>query len=392
MQTSIIKPKRPSQSTVPAADSLPTPNKPRYDVVALGELLVDLTQRDPGRNPEHASEHVPAAPTPALYERNPGGAPANVAAACARQGLAAAFLGKVGDDPMGAFALEALSGCGADVSHVVVDPTSCTTLAFATLVPGTDSYEYAFVRKPGADQLLRPDELGDLPQNARVLHVGSLSLTHEPARSTTLEAVRRAHDAGVLVSYDPNYRAFAWDSPAVALEQMLVPLPLVDILKVNEDEAPMLFEALTVKQGSQGTIGTIDGTPDIAWFARMASAFLQAGPRLVAITLGGAGALLATRNALVYTPGFRCTEVRDTTGAGDNFCAGMLAWLLRDGDIHSAEDLDLIAQDQLAACARYACAAASLSVERPGGMTSSPTAEETHRRALPQEAPTGHGE
>lgn len=149
---------------------------PFYDLVSVGEILVDLTQVG-------VNEYGVA-----LYERNPGGAPANLAAAVAKLGLAAAFVGTVGSDPMGAFLIETLRSCGVDTGLACRTDEACTTLAFATLDPATDGFSYSFVRKPGADQLLRRSELPALlPQAARVLHLGTLSLTDEPSRGTVLD-------------------------------------------------------------------------------------------------------------------------------------------------------------------------------------------------------------
>jgi len=330
------------------ASTTPTRTHAPFDVIALGELLVDLTERSGGQG---------GAP---VYERNPGGAPANLAAACTRLGLNAALVGKVGDDPMGAVALEALRTCGVDTSFMQVDATVCTTLALASLIEGTDSYAYSFVRKPGADQMLRPGELpAEAIRAARVLHVGSLSLTHEPARSATLEAVRLAREAGALVSYDPNHRPHAWDSPGDALEQMLALLPSAELLKVGDSEAELLCRELDANTPAAETPGFLSHT---------ACTLRAAGPRLVAITCGARGAYLQSGAGEAWVPAVPAARVCDTTGAGDNFWGAALAWLLREGRVARAADLDALDTLQLAACGAFACHEASRSVELPGGM------------------------
>lgn len=323
------------------------------DVVALGELLVDFIQVE--------TDGVPDGTGRALYARAAGGAPANVAAALAAQGVRAGFIGKVGDDPLGRYALGRLAACDVDVSGTLCDPAFSTTLAFASLDPESGGLAYAFTRKPGADLMLRVDEL-DLGavRRALVLHVGSLSLVADPARTATLRAIDEARRAGCLISLDPNMRPHAWESPDDMLAAVELALGPTDLLKVSRSE----MELLT-------------GTSDVVAGARM---LLERGPRLVAVTLDEHGAHLATRGGRASSPAYPVAQVADTAGAGDAFWGAALAWLLREGGVRTARDLDRLGDGELLACARYACAAASLSVERRGALGSAPTAEQTARR------------
>ena len=180
----------------------------RFDVTALGELLIDFT--DSGLSPAGMQ----------LFERNPGGAPANVLAALARFGHQTAFLGKVGADMHGDFLRDTLMTAGIDVRGLISDPEVFTTLAFVALDPGGER-SFSFARKPGADTCLRQEELDcQRLRDTRVLHIGSLSMTREPVRSATVAAVHMARDAGAVISYDPNYRASLWPSQEAAEEQM----------------------------------------------------------------------------------------------------------------------------------------------------------------------------
>lgn len=328
----------------PALTSLPT-----YDVVCVGEVLVDLTQvGTDGRGV-------------ALYERNPGGAPANLAAAVAKLGLAAAFVGAVGNDPMGNFLVETLGDCGVDTGLVRRTDEACTTMAFATLDPTTDGFSYSFVRKPGADQLLRRSDLPALlPRATRVLHLGTLSLTDEPSRGTVLGVARETQTAGTLVSCDANLRPHAWRSADDMLRETLGLVAHADLLKVSEEEALLL-----------------SGSADLA---QAVERLLALGPRLVAVTLAQNGAFLATSSASAQVEAFSSVEVLDTTGAGDSFWGACLAWLVREAEVRTREDAERLGAEQLRACAHFGCAAASITVERPGGMTSSPTAEEVAAR------------
>ena len=163
-----------------------------YDLTAMGELLIDFTQ---------LSTDGEGYPTLAAH---PGGAPGNFLAALCRYGASAAFLGKVGDDAFGRLLVDTLARAGIETRGIRVDPTVFTTLAFVTLVDGERSFSFA--RKPGADTVLRFDELElSLIDQSRAFHFGALSLTDEPARSATRQAVAYARAQGKLVTFDPNY-------------------------------------------------------------------------------------------------------------------------------------------------------------------------------------------
>lgn len=330
------------------------------EAIALGELLVDFIQVGVDGKPDGIGGAGEGGGR-ALFTRAAGGAPANVAAALAAQGVRTGFVGKVGDDPMGRYAIGQLAATGTDVSGVLRDSAFSTTLAFASTDPATGGLAYSFVRKPGADLMLRADEL-DLGaiRSALLLHVGSLSLVADPARTATLRAIDEARRAGCLVSLDPNMRPHAWESPEDMLAAVGLVLGPTDLLKVSRSE----MELLT-------------GTPDVAAGTRM---LLERGPRLVAVTLDENGAHLATRGAEASTPAYPVARIADTAGAGDAFWGAALAWLLREGGVRAARDLDEMDGGNLLACARHACAAASLSVERHGALGSAPSALQTAER------------
>jgi fructokinase len=324
------------------------------DIVGIGELLIDFT---------------PAGFSPAgqaLYERNPGGAPANMLAQAARLGLRTQFVGKVGADIHGRFLRNALLSAGVGVAGLVEDADVFTTLAFVDLDPETGERSFAFARKPGADTQLRPDEIDDgLIRRARVLHAGSLSLTDEPSRSATLHAIDVARACGALVSYDPNYRVALWPGTDVATQHMSSILPKADLVKMSLEEAALLFGA---------------DVPDAAANAAgAAQKCLACGPCLVAVTLGDQGAYLATRSASARIAAFACKPV-DATGAGDMFWGAALAWLLGERKASDRSDIDALSASDLEACGRYACAAASLCVERRGGIPSAASAEDIRQR------------
>ncbi|SBV94991.1 putative fructokinase-4 [uncultured Eubacteriales bacterium] len=316
--------------------------KKRYDVTALGELLIDFTEC--GLSPAGVR----------LFEQNPGGAPANVLCAVTRLGGSAAFIGKVGDDMHGRFLRETLEREGIDVSGLTEDPAVFTTLAFVGLSAGGER-SFSFARKPGADTCLRPEEVSEaLLRESAIFHVGSLSLTDEPARSATLTAVGRARELGAIVSYDPNYRASLWPDVETAKEQMRALVPLTDVMKLSDEEA-----------------GLLTGYEDPA---RCAQALLAQGPGCVAVTLGSEGALVATGEGTRRVSPFHVTAA-DATGAGDAFWGAFLSRLSANGKRPNQLTLD-----EAYEFARLANAAAALCVERRGAIPAMPTLAEVERR------------
>lgn len=308
------------------------------DVIALGEALIDFT--------ESGSSSAGAR----LFEQNPGGAPANVACAVARLGGRAAFLGKVGDDMHGHFLRQTLSGVGVDVSGLVMDSNVFTTLAFVALGERGER-SFSFARKPGADTCLTPGEIDpELLKRGKLLHVGSLSLTDEPARSATFRAVSLARELGVTVAYDPNYRASLWPDEATAREGMRSLVPFCDVMKLSDEETGLL---------------TGEKAPEAA-----AEKLLGQGVACVVVTLGSDGALVATREGSRKVEPFPAKAV-DTTGAGDAFWGAFLTQLTRGGKAPGELSLD-----EAARYARFANAAASICVGRRGGIPAMPTLSE----------------
>ena len=208
------------------------------DVVTIGEILIDLTYS--GRE-----NGIP------VYKANPGGAPANVAVAAARLGADTAFIGKVGADYYGDFLRKTMQDNGVDVAGMLTDTGAGTTLAVVSL---SDSGErsFSFYRKNCADTLLDSSEVSlDLLGDTKFLHFGSVSLTDEPSRSATLFAAQKAKELGATVTYDPNYREALWNSEAEAVEQMKSVLGMVDILKISDEELPLLTGTSDAEAGTK---------------------------------------------------------------------------------------------------------------------------------------------
>lgn len=270
-----------------------------YDVVALGELLIDFT---PAGKSENGNP---------LFECNPGGAPANVLACLAQLGKKTAFVGKVGDDEFGRFLREVLVARGIATQGLILDAEESTTLAFVHLHADGDR-AFSFYRKPGADTRLRPEEVDRSQLDAAIFHFGSLSLTHEPARSATLTALRWAKEKGMLISYDPNLRPPLWPSLEEAKRQILAVMDQADIVKISHEELEFLM-----------------GSGDLA--GASAQLCREFGLTLLLVTLGKDGCYFRAGELAGLVPGFKVQAV-DTTGAGDAFHGAFAAALASGQD------------------------------------------------------------
>ena len=311
----------------------------QYDVAALGELLVDLTLCGAGDG---------GSP---LYAANPGGAPANVLAMLRKLGRRCAFLGKVGEDFFGDMLAETLRAEGIDLRGLRRAADAPTTLAVVSTAADGER-DFSFYRSPGADTLLRPDELDeDALRHCRIFHFGSLSLTDEPNRSATARAIRLAREAGALLSFDPNLRPPLWRSPEDARAQILWSLTQCDLLKIADDELRFVT-------------GTDD--PD-AGAAMLRERFPNL--RLICVTAGAQGSFAFCGAQRVFQPAFSGADIVDTTGAGDAFCACMLHCVPDRGP----EGLDEAA---IRAMLRLGNAAGCLVSTRKGALRSMPTRAE----------------
>ena len=318
------------------------------DIITLGEFLIDMFPGEIGTHMDEVEYFYPKA----------GGAPANVAVAAKRLGAETAFIGKVGDDLFGHFLQGVLTAEGVDTRGLRFDPETRTTLAFIAM-PDENSAEFVFYRNPGADQMLRPDELDqELIQQAQTLHFGSLSLTDEPARSATYEAIRIARQAGLLISYDVNYRPSLWKNPHQAIEQVTNLLPMVDLLKINEGELALLAGYDRIYPNDVKSLGQVSRD------------LLSHGPKLIVVTLGKYGSYFHTASGGEFIPAFT-VETIDAIGCGDAFVAGLLTQILLKGN-----QLEELTIDQLCQILRYANAVGALTSLKRGVIPALPTSRE----------------
>ena len=308
------------------------------DVTAIGELLIDFT-----------CKAVDAEGYPTM-EAHPGGAPANFLAALSQFGCKTAFLGKVGTDAFGKMLTATLHDCGIDTRGLIADDSVFTTLAFVTL-DETGNREFSFSRKPGADTCIRFEELDlSLIDECKVFHFGTLSLTDEPARSATYQAVEYAKRKGKLITFDPNLRKPLWKNTEDAKKQMLWGLCHADVVKISDEEVAFLF-GLGVQEGARYIRDTF-------------------GSKLVFVTCGPEGCFFLNKNGCGMVPSLQNIRVADTTGAGDIFGGSAVYGLLKSGKAPEA-----LEQTELEEIVRFACTAAGLSTTKPGGISSIPDYE-----------------
>lgn len=239
----------------------------------------------------------------------PGGAPANVAVAAAKLGTSSAFIGKVGDDIFGHHLAMVYESHGVNVKGMRFDKLACTTMNMHAK-PDEKTTEYLFYRKPGADTLLRQDELDrDLLKSCKILHFDSLNLTHEPARSATMEAIKIVKDNGGTISFDVNYREPVWESKQDAIDSILKIIPLVDIVKLNDDELLLL---------------TGSNNPETA-----VKPLLATGPQIILLTMGSKGSWAFTKKESVFSEAIKVNAI-DAIGCGDAFAAGFLTLYIKE--------------------------------------------------------------
>lgn len=309
------------------------------DVVALGELLIDFTT---------VSTDFCDYPTMAAH---PGGAPANFLAALSKFGSKTALLGKVGNDTFGKLLTKTLQQAGIETRGLIASNDVFTTLAFVTLDAHGDR-DFAFARKPGADTCITFEELDlSLIDDAKIFHFGTLSLTHEPARSATQKAVAYAKSKGKLITYDPNLRKPLWDNPDEAKEQLLWGLSQADVVKISDEEVDFLF-GMGVEEGAAHILETY-------------------GAKLVFVTCGAKGCYFKNAIAEGHVSSLSNIHVVDTTGAGDIF-GGSAVWKL----LQLSKAPEHLTETELRDVVGFACTSAGLSTTKAGGISSVPDYDE----------------
>ena len=312
-------------------------NQREYDVIALGELLVDF-------NALHSNDFDSV-----VYESNPGGAPCNVLAMLSNLQKRTAFIGKVGDDFLGHALQQRIVRMGISTEGLSKDKKRNTTLAFLN-DSKTYPHQYLFYRNRTADMNLDEGDVdADMLSRTRIFHFGSLSFTHKRCRKATRKAIKAAKSKHRLISFDPNYRPVLWPGEEEARKWMLYGCSVCDILKVEASELAFITQQTTIHNG-------VD--------------FLQKhySISLILVTSGEAGSQAFMGNRKVYQEAFLTNRTIDTTGAGDTFLGCCLAYILEQG-------MEL-SDHQLQEMLFRANAAASLETTRKGAIRAMPTQAE----------------
>lgn len=298
----------------------------RRDVVALGELLIDMTNNGLSENNND------------LFEANPGGAPCNVLAMLKKFGHSVSFIGKVGEDIFGRKLKSTLEEVGIGTENLLMDKDVRTTLAFVETFADGDR-DFSFYRNPGADMMLRKDEVNaDLIRESRVFHFGTLSMTHAGVREATLYALQVAKESGCIISFDPNLREPLWDSLDEAKKQVLAGLEYCDYLKISDNEIQWLT-------------GEEDFTAGVKKIRE------QFSIPLITVSMGKEGSRAYYLNErtgeehVVEVAPFISNETIETTGAGDTFCGCVLHFILENGlkDLTEAQLKDMLTTANAAA-------------------------------------------
>jgi len=312
----------------------------KYDVIALGELLIDFTSYG------KSNEGNP------LFEACPGGAVSNVLAMLSKLGRKTALYGKVGNDQFGVFLRNTITEIGIDDSKLLIDNDVSTTLAFVHTFSDGDR-DFSFYRNPGADMMLRVEEIdANFISNSKVFHFGTLSMTHPEVREATKKALTIAKEHKLLISFDPNLRPPLWSSLDLAKEQIEYGLSKCDILKIADNE----LQFITGKDCFDEGIDILRETYNIP---------------LIFLTLGKDGSRAYYKDKKVERAGFICDTI-ETTGAGDSFCGSVLDYIL-DCDFNNLTESNLLEM------ITFANGAAALVTTKPGAIKVMPSREDVLR-------------
>ncbi len=313
----------------------------KYDVTALGELLIDFTEN---------GKSVQGNP---LFEANPGGAPCNVLAMLSKLGHKTAFVGKVGKDFFGQQLKETITEAGIDAEYLCMDKEIHTTLALVHTFPDGDR-DFSFYREPGADMMLTESEVPEgLLKDTKLFHFGTLSMTHEGVRRATKKAIQIAEEAGAMISFDPNLRPPLWKSMEEAREQVLYGMSHCQILKISDNE----IQWLTGKE---------DYTEGVNWIRERYQI------PLILVSMGKEGSRAYYKESMVEVSPFLQENTIETTGAGDTFCGCVLHYIC----VHGLENLT---EDGLKEMLIFANGAASLITTRKGALRVMPEKEEIEK-------------
>ena len=310
----------------------------KFDVTAIGELLIDFTENgvSPQGNP--------------ILEANPGGAVCNVLSMLNQLGHTTGFIGKVGDDMFGEQLTRALEEVHIATEGLVKDREVPTTLAFVHTLPGGDR-DFSFYRNPGADMMLGKEEVNvSMVELCRIFHFGSLSMTDKISREATKYGVELAKKSGAVISFDPNLRPPLWKTLNDAKEQIDFGIRQCDILKISDNEIQWFTGEEDLKKAAEILLEKYD-------------------IKLLLLSMGKEGSMAFQGDKMVSVSGILQPDTIETTGAGDTFCGCVLHYVLEHG-------FRAYTETELREMLAFANAAASIVTTRKGALRVMPKREE----------------
>lgn len=310
---------------------------------SIGEVLIDFIPAQKGV----ALKDVVS------FERAPGGAPANVAAAVAKAGGQASMITKLGEDAFGDFLIETLDNVGVNTEYIARTKKANTALAFVSLKEDGER-DFSFYRNPSADLLLSEDEISESWFNeGDILHFCSVDLVESPMKQAHVKAIRVAKEKGVMISFDPNVRLPLWENAEDCRTTIRDFLPHAHLVKISDEE----LEFITGISDEEEAIRSLF-TGDV---------------KAIIYTKGAAGAVLYVDGESFSSTGYQ-VSVQDTTGAGDAFIGGFLYKLLEKKAILS--NLVSILKNENNDILTYANASGALTTTGKGAISALPTKQE----------------
>lgn len=314
-----------------------------YDVVTLGELLVDFTPNGITENGNPS------------FERNPGGGPANMACAVAKLGGKVAFLSQVGNDMFGQALKKIVANENVDCSQVRLSDEYKTTLAFVGL---DDSGErsFSFYRKNGADTMMKTEDYDlSVLKETKYFFLSSVLMAEGTSRKTSFEVLEEAKKIGVPVAFDPNLRFNLWEDHNELKECVRKALTYADIVKVSDEELEYLM-----------------GIDNLSEAAMKMKEEFHIG--ILLVTHGKDGCVAYTDKGIIKHKGFAVEKPVDTTAAGDSFTGGFLR-TLASYDKNYME----CSSEEIRRCIEIGNAVGSLTVTKRGAISALPNWEEVNK-------------
>lgn len=311
-------------------------------VIALGQAGVDFVGRE--QSTSLKDMHT--------FQKAGGGTPANTAVGLTKLGIPVMFIGKVGDDSFGHFLADTLKNNGVDVSEFKFDKTAKTTIGFESTLEEPELLLYG---DPGPHILLKKSEINQIyfQKGSQLFLFGSMTLTHNPGRKTTLFAADLAIKNNIPISFDPNIRLAIWPSIKEAKNTVKKALRKANIVKLSYDE----FQFLSVYKEMEKI-----------------NDFRQEYQIDLLFVTKKNGCFFCNKDNHGFVKG-QGVKVLDTTGAGDGFCAGFLYKILKLNAADS-QSLGNLSKEQLVEIAEFANAAGAMTTMKLGVIPALPALDD----------------